>query len=73
MASQDDTNPKHGGANGSPGKHASDAAPDKPDWADGLKQLYDSVVEEPLPDSFRDLLEQLDEGDGSSAQRGDQP
>ncbi len=36
---------------------------DKPDWADGLKQLYDSVVEEPLPDSFRDLLDQLDDSD----------
>lgn len=34
-----------------------------PDWANGLRQLYDSVVEEPLPDSFRDLLEQFDERD----------
>ncbi|MCA0891336.1 hypothetical protein LCL88_13085 [Qipengyuania flava] len=24
-----------------------------------MKQLYDSVVEEPLPDSFQDLLDQL--------------
>lgn len=32
-----------------------------PEWADGLKQLYDSVVEEDLPDSFRDLLDQLDQ------------
>jgi len=31
-----------------------------PEWADGLKQLYDSVVEEALPDSFQDLLDQLD-------------
>lgn len=31
-----------------------------PEWADGLKQLYDSVVEEALPDSFKDLLDQLD-------------
>lgn len=31
-----------------------------PEWANGLKQLYDSVVEEDLPDSFRDLLDQLD-------------
>lgn len=38
------------------------AAPPRraPDWADGLKQLYDSVVEEELPDSFRHLLDQLD-------------
>ncbi|OBV09975.1 NepR family anti-sigma factor [Erythrobacter dokdonensis] len=32
-----------------------------PEWADGLKQLYDSVVEEDLPDSFKDLLARLDE------------
>ena len=31
-----------------------------PDWANGLKQLYDSVVEEPLPDSFQDLIDKLD-------------
>lgn len=33
---------------------------DQPDWANGLRQLYDSVVDEPLPDSFKDLLSQLD-------------
>ena len=32
-----------------------------PEWTDGLKQLYDSVVEEPLPDAFRDLLARLDD------------
>ena len=32
-----------------------------PEWADGLRQLYDSVVDEPLPDSFKDLLDQFDE------------
>lgn len=31
-----------------------------PEWADGLKQLYDAVVDEPLPDAFKDLLDQLD-------------
>jgi len=35
----------------------------EPEWADGLKQLYDSVVDEPLPSSFTDLLAKLDEGD----------
>lgn len=39
-----------------PGKKAA-----KPDWADGLRQLYDQVVEEPLPDSFKDLLSKLDD------------
>ena len=33
----------------------------KPGWASGLQQLYDSVVEEPLPDSFKDLLAKLDD------------
>ncbi|WP_336979938.1 NepR family anti-sigma factor [Altererythrobacter fulvus] len=32
-----------------------------PEWADGLKRLYDSVVEEPLPDAFKDLLSRLDD------------
>lgn len=35
-------------------------AKDKPEWANGLRRLYDSVVDEPLPDSFKDLLSQLD-------------
>ena len=34
-----------------------------PDWASGLRRLYDSVVEEPLPDSFSKLLEDLDGAD----------
>ena len=32
----------------------------EPGWANGLKQFYNSVVDEDLPDSFRDLLSQLD-------------
>lgn len=34
----------------------------KPEWADGLRRLYDSVLDEPLPDSFADLLSKLDDG-----------
>ena len=34
--------------------------PGSPGWANGLRQLYDSVVDEPLPDSFKDLLSKLD-------------
>ncbi len=59
-------------------EHRNDKAPEggsksgkakgKPDWSDGLRQLYDSVVDEPLPDSFADLLNQLDD---SSDQEGD--
>jgi hypothetical protein len=32
----------------------------KPGWATGLRQLYDAVVDEPLPDSFNDLIAKLD-------------
>ena len=45
----------------SPQRSKDASAAPKPDWADGLRQLYDSVVDEPLPDTFKDLLEQLDE------------
>jgi hypothetical protein len=31
-----------------------------PGWASGLRQLYDSVAHEPLPDSLKDLLSKLD-------------
>jgi hypothetical protein len=47
-----------------------------PEWADGLKQLYDSVVEEALPDSFKDLLDRLDDIDparGRNAGNDDAP
>ena len=39
------------------------ATPRDPEWAAGLKRLYDSVVEEPIPDSFKDLLKKLDAAD----------
>lgn len=39
------------------------ANPHDPEWAAGLKRLYDSVVEEPIPDSFKDLLNKLDSAD----------
>lgn len=48
---------------------ASDAgtkSDDGPAWTSGLKQLYNSVVDEPLPDAFKDLLAQFDESDDSS-------
>ncbi len=44
-------------------------APDKgtrqrdAEWTQGLKKLYNSVVDEPMPDSFRDLLSKLDDGE----------
>lgn len=42
-------------------------APGSPAWTDGLKQLYDEVVDEPLPDAFKDLLAQLDDEDDPDA------
>lgn len=46
------------------------AAKSAPEWADGLKQLYDAVVEEDLPDQFLDLLAQLDEQEMPPQGRG---
>ncbi len=39
----------------------------EPEWANGLKKLYDSVVDEPLPDSFKDLLAKLDDSSEEGA------
>ena len=52
-------------SNMSPGQNLSDQrrAPPQPEWASGLKRLYNSVVEEPLPDSFADLIAKLDASD----------
>jgi len=36
---------------------------DLPEWTQGLRRLYDEVVDEDLPDSFRDLLARLDKGE----------
>lgn len=33
----------------------------RPGWADGLRELYDSVVKEPLPESVQQLLDKLDD------------
>ena len=53
-------NPPEGSRKGAPtGPPIS--AKDRPEWADGLRKLYDSVVDEPLPDSFQDLLDKLDQ------------
>ena len=44
-----------------PGEQTRHRAEHNPEWANGLRRLYDSVVEEPLPDSFKDLLLRLDD------------
>lgn len=51
------------------GRRAKSAA-DTPAWADGLKQLYDTVVDEPIPNSFMDLLAQLDASDDDRGASG---
>lgn len=57
MTSRKDKKSKmHGTHPGSEGRHDGN----NPEWAMGLRQLYDSVVDEPLPEAFKDLLSQLD-------------
>jgi hypothetical protein len=36
----------------------------QPGWVQGLRQIYNSVLEEPLPSSFDSLLKKLDEDNG---------
>jgi hypothetical protein len=43
-----------------PGRSTKARNAKEPGWAEGLRQLYNSVVHEPLPDSFDDLLKKLD-------------
>ncbi|MFN3990509.1 MAG: NepR family anti-sigma factor [Erythrobacter sp.] len=60
--------PATGASTGSGRRRA--AAKPAPEWADGLKQLYDAVVEEELPDQLLDLLAQLDEQEMPPQGRG---
>lgn len=64
------SNHNHDGAGDQGGSGAGSAQRRPPEWADGLKQLYDSVVEEDLPDNFRDLLDRLDQLDGGGPSPG---
>ncbi|WP_236555120.1 NepR family anti-sigma factor [Novosphingobium sp. 9U] len=60
------SHPKGQGEPGSPpGLPPSIRKDGEPGWAAGLRKLYKSVVEEPLPDSFDDILKKLDESDES--------
>ena len=56
------TQPNGNGASGgkTPGLPPETRRDGEPGWAGGLRKLYNSVVDEPLPDSFRDLLSKLD-------------
>lgn len=53
---------KGGRATGAKPKR-SPARQELPGWTNGLRRLYDDVVDEELPDSFRDLLARLDKAD----------
>lgn len=55
-----DSKPFAGTPDADEGRTERRAGKKKPDWTNGLRQLYDAVVDEPLPDQFRDLLAQLD-------------
>ena len=57
-----------GSPSGEPGKGNNPMS--KPQWADSLRNLYDSVVEEPIPDSFKDLLAQFDEPKQATGKSG---
>jgi len=46
---------------GKEGIKVKSAKTERPGWASGLRQLYDTVVDEPLPDTFKDLLSKLDD------------
>ena len=37
-----------------------------PGWANGLRDFYSSVVDEPLPDAFTDLLRKLEDSGAPS-------
>lgn len=52
-----------GGESVTPGLPPETRKDGEPGWAGGLRKLYNSVVDEPLPDSFKDLLKKLDGAD----------
>lgn len=47
-------------------KTAAKSSEGRRDWlARGLRQLYDKALQDPIPQSFQDLLDKLDERDRS--------
>ncbi len=57
MTSKKDIAPPQRPRKSAPGANESG----QPGWTHGLRQLYDSVVEEDIPDTFKDLLSKLDD------------
>ena len=66
----DDKNNSHSKAHSGRAVGGKDDPMSKPQWADSLRNLYDSVVDEPIPDSFKDLLAQLGEPKNDDAAGG---
>lgn len=56
---------KDHGQDGQGSRDKSKRSANMPGWTAGLRQLYDEVVEEDLPDSFQDLLNKLDDSEAS--------
>lgn len=50
----------------SPGTKQARRSRSKPVWAEGLRRMYDEVVDEQLPDDFADLLKKLDQASDNS-------
>ena len=60
MKSEQDKDAGRTPAAGATPVEKSKARTERPEWATGLRQLYDSVVDEDIPDQFKELLSQLD-------------
>jgi len=56
-----DTGGKHSGSTNSPILGDKGGAIGHPGLADSLRKIYDSVLDEPLPDALKDLLSKLDD------------
>lgn len=63
MLSQADR-PGDGGKKPAAHAHSAGRRDRQPGWVQGLRQIYNSVLEEPLPPSFDSLLKKLDEENG---------
>lgn len=57
------TEPKKGDGTTRARPRRSPGRQEMPGWTNGLRRMYDQVVDEDLPDSFRDLLARLDKAD----------
>ena len=63
MTSETNNKGRPGGFSPDPARTGASRQSGEPGWANGLKQLYDAVVDEDIPDAFKDLLSQLDKNE----------